>query len=203
MISVKDFQGILFFVTKKGIVKRTYLSEFSNIRSNGMRAINFDEDDEIVDVMITNGDSEVMIFTKYGQAIRFDEDDVRVMGRTARGVHGIKLRDGDEVVSAGLSSEGKYVFAILTDGHGKRTIIDEYRKIKRGGYGVKNIETRNASVVKSIMVDEDSEVIVLTKNGMSIRFPVKNIRVMGRSAHGVKLISLENNDEVINAARVK
>ncbi len=203
MISVKDFQGILFFVTKKGIVKRTYLSEFSNIRSNGMRAINFDEDDEIVDVMITNGDSEVMIFTKYGQAIRFDEDDVRIMGRTARGVHGIRLRDGDEVVSAGLSSEGKYVFAILTDGHGKRTIIDEYRKIKRGGFGVKNIETRNASVVKSIMVDDDSEVIVLTKNGMSIRFPVKNIRVMGRNAHGVKLINLENNDEVINAARVK
>ena len=203
MISVKSFEGILFFVTKKGVVKRTYLEDFANIRSNGIRAIRFDEDDEIVDVLVTSGNSDVFLFTKFGQAIRFDEDNVRIMGRNARGVRGIRLRDGDEVVSAGLSSEGKYVFAILSDGHGKRTHIDEYRKINRGGYGVRNISTHGATVVKSILVDEDSEIIVLTKKGMSIRFPVQNVRVMGRSAHGVKLITLEKDDEVLNAARVK
>ena len=203
MIAVKNFEGILFFVTKKGVVKRTYLEDFANIRSNGIRAIRFDEEDEIVDVLVTSGDSDVFLFTKFGQAIRFDEDNVRIMGRNARGVRGIRLRDGDEVVSAGLSSEGKYVFALLSDGHGKRTHLDEYRKIKRGGYGVRNILTHGASVIKSILVDEDSEIIVLTKKGMSIRFPVQNVRVMGRSTHGVKLITLENEDEVINAAKVK
>ncbi len=203
MISVKSFEGILFFVTKKGIVKRTYLSDFSNIRSTGIRAINFDEDDEIVDVLVTNGDSDVFLFTRFGQAIRFPEDSVRIMGRNARGVRGIRLRYGDEVVSAALSTEGNYVLAILSDGHGKRTPVEEYRRTNRGGVGIRNISIRNSTVVKSMVVEDDSEVILLTKNGMSIRIPVANISVMGRSARGVKLIALEEGDEIVNAAKVK
>ena len=203
IIPVKDFSGILFFITRQGIVKRTYLSAFANIRSNGLKAINFDEGDEIVDVLITSGEDDVFIFTRFGQAIRFSEDDVRLMGRTARGVRGIRLRDGDDVVSAGLKSEGNYVFAILSDGHGKRTYVDEYRRIKRGGIGVRNILTKGSNVVKSLLVNDYSEIIVLTKNGMSIRFPVKDVRVMGRSTHGVRLIRLEEEDEVVNATRVK
>ena len=203
MIPVRDFSGILFFVTKRGIVKRTHLSSFANIRSNGLRAITFEEGDEIVDILITGGGDDVFLFTKFGQAIRFSEDDVRIMGRTARGVRGIKLRDGDEVVSAGLISDGNYVFAILSDGHGKRTEIGEYRRIKRGGVGVRNILTKGSTVVKSLLIDDGSEIIVLTKNGKSIRFPVRDVRVMGRSTHGVRVIRLENDDEVVNAAKVK
>ncbi len=203
LIPVRDFSGFLFFVTKKGVVKRTYLSAFASVRSSGIKAITLDEDDEIVDVLVTNGDNDIFLFTKFGQAIRFSEDDVRVMGRAARGVRGIKLRDGDEVISSGLSSDGDYVFTVLSDGHGKRTRCDEYRRIKRGGMGVRNILIKGSTVVKSMLVNDDSEVILLTKNGMSIRFPVKQVRVMGRSTHGVKLIKLEKDDEVINAAKVK
>ena len=203
MISVREFEGILFFVTRKGVVKRTYLSEFSNIRSTGIRAINFDEDDEIVDVLVTSGDSDVFLFTKFGQAIRFPEEAVRIMGRNARGVRGIRLRDGDEVISAALSTEGNYVFAILSDGHGKRTLIDDYRRTNRGGIGIRNIAIRNSFVVKSLVVDDDSEVILLTKNGMSIRISAANVSVMGRNARGVKLIKLEKGDEILNAAKVK
>ncbi len=203
MIAVRDFSGFLFFVTRRGIVKRTYLSAFADVRSSGIRAIILDDEDEIVEVLTTNGESDVFLFTKFGQAIRFSEDNVRVMGRAARGVRGIKLRDGDEVISSGLSSDGDYIFTVLSDGHGKRTHCDEYRRIKRGGMGVRNILTKGSTVVKSMLVDDDSEVMLLTKNGMSIRFPVKQVRVMGRNSHGVKLIKLEKGDEVINATKVK
>ncbi len=203
MAAVKEFDGILFFVTKKGIVKRTYLSSFSNIRSTGLRAITFDEDDEIVDVLITSGEDDVFLFTKLGMAIRFSEDDVRIMGRTARGVIGIRLRDGDEVISAGLSSEGRFVFTVLSSGYGKRTPVDEYKTIRRGGKGLKNISTHGAEVVKSIIVNDDSEVILLTKLGKSMRISVKNVSVYSRAARGVKLMHLENGDEIINAAKVK
>ena len=203
IMSIKEFKGILFFVTRKGIVKRTYLNEFYSIKTNGKIAIHFDEDDELVDVMITTGNDDVFLFTKFGQAIRFAEGDVRTMGRNARGVIGIRLRPVDEVISAGITNDGEYVFAMLSTGFGKRTPVKEYRRIKRGGYGVRNILIRNGYVVKSIVVEENSEVILLTKKGKSIRIPVNGISVNGRSAHGVKLINLENGDTIINAAKVK
>ncbi len=201
-INVNDFSGTLLFVTRKGIVKRTYMSEFSRINANGKIAIHFDEDDELVDVKITTGKDEVFLFTRFGQAIRFSEDDVRVMGRTARGVIGIRLRPGDEVISAGISGEGSHVFAILNTGYGKRTPLDEYRKINRGGYGVRNILIRNGVVAKSMLVDEDNEVLILTKLGKSIRIPVSSVSVHGRSARGVKLINLDKGDEIINATKI-
>ncbi len=202
MLSLSDFSGYLFFITKKGIVKRTSLEEFSNPRTTGIRAINFDEDDELVDVKITHGDEDVFLFTKYGKAIRFSEEDVRVMGRSARGVRGIKLQDGDEVISSAVESEGPYVFSVLNTGYGKRTPIAEYRRIKRGGMGVKNINASNAMVVKSLLTQENDEALILTKNGMSIRIRIGDVSVMGRSARGVRLIKLEKDDEVINLAKI-
>jgi len=202
IIPVSNFEGYLFFATRNGTVKRTSLSEFSNPRATGIRALLLDEDDELVDVKITSGDEDIFLFTKYGQAIRFSEDDVRVMGRTARGVRGIKLRDGDEVISASASSEGTYVFSLLNTGYGKRTNIREYRRIKRGGYGVRYINTRGGYVVRSMLTTEDDEVLILTKKGMSIRVKLDQVSVQGRNARGVRMIRLEKGDEVLNAAKI-
>ncbi len=202
MLSVSDFHGYLFFVTKNGVVKRTPLEYFSHPRSLGIRAITFDEDDELVDVLITTGSEEVFLFTKFGMAIRFREDDVRSMGRTARGVRGIMLREGDEVISAGTTLNGHFVLTILSSGYGKRTNVNEYRLIKRGGYGVKNINTRGAVVVKSMLVGDTGEILLLTREGKSIRIPVSQVSVLGRAARGVRLIKLENGDEVVNAAKI-
>ncbi|EDY34658.1 DNA gyrase C-terminal domain, beta-propeller [Aciduliprofundum boonei T469] len=151
---------------------------------------------------ITHGGEDIFLFTKYGKAIRFSEDDVRVMGRTARGVIGIKLQDGDEVISSAVESEGPYVFAVLSSGYGKRTPIGEYRRIRRGGMGVRNISIRNATVVKSLLTTENDEALLLTKNGMSIRIKLRDVSVMGRNARGVKLIKLDDGDEVVNAAKL-
>ncbi|OYT58973.1 DNA gyrase subunit A, partial [Euryarchaeota archaeon ex4484_178] len=202
IIPVSNFEGYLFFATRNGTVKRTSLSEFSNPRATGIRALLLDEDDELVDVKITSGDEDIFLFTKYGQAIRFSEDDVRVMGRAARGVRGIKLRDGDEVISASASSEGTYVFSLLNTGYGKRTNIREYRRIKRGGYGVRYINTRGGYVVRSMLTTEDDEVLILTKKGMSIRVKLDQVSVQGRNARGVRMIHLEKGDEVLNAAKI-
>ena len=183
-------------------MKRTSLDDFSRPRSTGIRAIVFDEDDELVDVKITSGSEDIFLFTKYGQAIRFSEDDVRVMGRTARGVRGIKLKDADEVISCGITSEGSHVFAILNEGHGKRTSVKEYRTIKRGGMGIRNIKIANGYVVKSMLTKSGDEALLLTKNGMSIRIRIDDVSVMSRNARGVKLITLDEGDEVINAAKI-
>ncbi len=200
VLAVSKFEGYLFFVTKKGVVKRTLLSDFSKPRSTGIRAIVFDEDDELVDVKITNGDEDIFLFTKYGQAIRFSEDDVRVMGRTARGVRGIKLKDGDEVISAAALGEGKYVFPVLSSGYGKRTPVGEYRRIKRGGMGVRNIITRGAYVVKSLIVNDHDEALLMTKEGMSIRIRLSDVSVHSRNARGVRLIKMNPGDEVVDVA---
>ncbi len=202
MLSISDFNGFLFFVTRKGIVKRTPLEKFSHPRSIGIRAIRFDEDDELVDVFTTSGSEDIFLFTKFGKAIRFSEDDVRAMGRDARGVIGIRLLDGDEVISAGTTSQGEHVFTVLSSGFGKRTRIEEYRRIRRGGQGVKNVDTRGATVVKSLMVKRGDEVLLLTREGMSIRISTDTVSVFSRNARGVKLIKLEEGDEVVNAAKI-
>ncbi len=200
VLAVSKFEGYLFFVTRKGVVKRTLLSDFSKLRSTGIRAIVFDEDDKLVDVKITNGDEDIFLFTRYGRAIRFSEDDVRVMGRTARGVRGIKLKDGDEVISAATLGEGKYVFPVLSSGYGKRTPVGEYRRIKRGGMGIRNIITREAYVVKSLIVNDHDEALLMTKDGMSIRIRLSDVSVHSRNARGVRLIKMNPEDEVVDVA---
>ncbi len=202
ILSLSEYAGYLFFVTKNGVVKKTHLSEFSNPRSTGIKALLMDEDDELIDVLVTSGDEDVFLFTKYGQAIRFSEEDVRGMGRNARGVRGMKLRDGDQVISAALSSEGNYVFSVLNNGYGKRTPVKDYRRIKRGGYGVRYINVREGYAVKSFIVEDGNEVLLVTRKGMSIRIRTSEVSVLGRSARGVKLIYLEKGDEVVNAAKL-
>ena len=202
VINVSNFEGYLFFATRKGVVKRTSLTDFSRPRSTGIRAIVFDEDDELVDVKVTSGEEDVFLFTKLGQAIRFHEEDVRVMGRNARGVRGIRLRDGDEVISAGVTSQGNYVFAALNTGYGKRTNLKEYRTIRRGGYGVRNINIRNGYVVKSMLTKLGDEILILTRDGKSLRTKIDSISVMSRNARGVRLIKLEDGDEIINVAKI-
>ncbi len=204
--SVKEFDDdhYLFFATRKGKVKKTVLSAYSRPRVTGIYATKIEEGDQLVAVRLSDGDQDVLLATKNGQTIRFLESDVRPMGRVAAGVRGIKLREGDEVVSMALVKEGTDVLTVTKNGYGKRTRVDEYRLIKRGGYGVRGIITseRNGPVVAVRMVDEGDELMITSQEGMIVRIPVyesvsNQIRCMGRSTQGVRLMRLSEDDRVI------
>ena len=197
-MSVADFESdYLMMLTAKGMVKKTPLSEFKNIRSDGIIAIALKEGDRLVEVRKTNGEQEVVVVTKKGMAIRFNEKEVRPMGRNTQGVIGIRLREGDEVVGSAVCS-APYLLTITTKGYGKRTPLEEYRTQGRGGYGIINIKTgeKTGEVVGSRAVSEEEELIILTTKGTSIRIPVKDIGVIGRNTQGVRLIKLKEGEEV-------
>ncbi len=189
----------VFFVTRKGVVKRTDLSAFSNIRANGIIALGIDEGDSLVAVKITDGTKDILLSTAQGMSIRFKEDDVRSMGRTAYGVKGITLEDGDEVVGADLVEPGTTILTVTENGYGKRTEEGEYRLQGRGGKGIIDIKTteRNGRVVGIAQVKDTEEVMLVTNGGMLIRMRVKEISVIGRNTQGVRLISLEGEDEKV------
>jgi DNA gyrase subunit A len=190
--------------TKKGFVKKTSLEEFRNIRSKGVIAIDLDEADELISVVKTNGKNHLIIATKKGMSIRFDESDVRAMGRTARGVIGIRFSEsGDEVVSADVVSEGSYVLTITEKGIGKKTPIEEYRLQHRGGTGVKNIKLspKTGNVVASLQVKDDDEIIICSSSKM-LRLKVSQIRPQGRATTGVRLIDLTQDDKVVSVGRI-
>jgi len=201
----KDLEeGFLAMFTKKGFVKKTSLEEFKNIRSKGVIAIDLEEGDELISVVKTNGKDHLIIATKKGMSIRFDEKDVRAMGRTARGVIGIRFSEaGDEVVSADVVSEGSYVLTITEKGIGKKTPIEEYRLQHRGGTGVKNIKlsSKTGNVVASLQVKEDDEIIICSSSKM-IRLKVSQIRPQGRATTGVRLIDLSQDDTVVSVSRI-
>jgi DNA gyrase subunit A len=201
-ISAFDEKHYLLMTTKKGTSKKTKLIEFSNLRKTGIIAINLDEGDKLVSVRLTDGTKEIMIGTKHGQAIRFNEGDVRDMGRTARGVRGIKLVGGDEVVSMTIVEKDMTLFTITENGFGKRTVFDEYRTSNRGGQGVITIDTntRNGNVVDIRTVKDDDELMVTTSNGIIIRIPVKGIRIQGRNTQGVKIMNVGDKDRVVGIA---
>jgi len=186
----------LMMITKKGIAKRTCLANFSRPRKGGIIAITLREGDELIDVIKTEGNNEVVIATRKGQAIRFAETDARETGRTSQGVIGIRLRDGDFVVGAAVCRKPT-ILTVTENGYGKRTHIDEYRKQGRGGYGVINIKTegRNGDVIGIAAADEDDEVIVMSSGGQSIRSPVKDISVIGRNTQGVRIIKLSEGEK--------
>ncbi len=186
----------LMMITKKGIAKRTCLANFSRPRKGGIIAITLREGDELIDVIKTEGNNEVVIATRKGQAIRFAETDARETGRTSQGVIGIRLRDGDFVVGAAVCRKPT-ILTVTENGYGKRTHIDEYRKQGRGGYGVINIKTegRNGDVIGITAADEDDEVIVMSSGGQSIRSPVKDISVIGRNTQGVRIIKLSEGEK--------
>ncbi|OFL47323.1 DNA gyrase subunit A [Nosocomiicoccus sp. HMSC067E10] len=210
MLSVKDKDGDtdgyhLLFVTRNGLVKRTKLSEFNRINRNGKIAITFRDNDELLAVRLTDGQSEVIIGSKQGQLIRFDENDVRSMGRTAAGVLGMRLREGDEVVGIDILKENQHVLVVTNKGYGKQTIESAYRQTKRGGLGVKTIYlTEKIGELESIAaVDGNEDLMVVTNRGVIIRFAISDVSITGRSTQGVRLMRLDDSNNVVTVAVVK
>ena len=203
-LSVEDTAKYIFFVTKLGLVKRVEVKEFESIRQNGKIAITLKDEDELVAVKMTNGNNEIIIGGDNGKAVRFKEDDVRVMGRSASGVKGFDP-DGGFVVGAATDREGSYILAITEKGYGKRTEIEEYRLTKRGAKGVKtvNITEKNGRLVSLRSVNGDEEVLVMSVEGIVIRTAVENIGVYGRSTIGVRIINVGESDAVASVAVLK
>ena len=207
VIQVKGFDPdrYLFMATRKGIVKKTSLSEFSNLRKNGLNAINLDDDDDLMGVKFTDGESYLMLGTKLGKAIAFSEDDVRSMGRMARGVKGITLADGDEVVGMDILVRNAEVLTVTEGGYGKRTSTEEYRAQTRGGKGLINMKVteKTGQVVGIKVVRPEHELMLITTDGIVIRTNVSDISVISRNTQGVKLMTTAENDKVASMATLE
>jgi DNA gyrase subunit A len=206
VMAVRDFseKTFLTMVTRHGVIKKSSLADYQNIRTNGINAINIDEGDELLDVIRTDGSKQILIATHDGMAVRFPEAEVRPMGRVARGVRGVNLREGDFVVSVlAVSQEGdERILSISEQGFGKQTVVKSYRLTKRGGKGVINMKTtpKTGKVVAAFPVDDDSEIIIITQQAKLIRIDVDKIRKTGRSAQGVMLIRTGADDLVTSAS---
>lgn len=199
----------LVFCTKKGVIKRTCLSYYSHPRANGVNAININDDDEVIQVRLTDGDADVLIANKHGRAIRFHESKVREMGRTATGVRGMTLDDygDDEVVDMVCIKRdaGETILVVSEGGYGKRSELDEYRVTNRGGKGVKtiNVTERTGNLVTIKNVNDQQDLVIINKSGITLRVHVTDLRIMGRATQGVKLINLEKrNDEIASVCKV-
>ncbi len=205
-IPVKEFDDrhYLVLATKKGITKKTNLEEYSRPRKGGIIAINLEEGDELINAELTDGSKQIVIATKNGLAVRFNEEDVRSVGRNSKGVTGIKLKDKDEVIGMVLAEEGKTLLTVTENGYGKRTPIEDYRLISRGGSGVINIKqsSKTGKVVAVKSVDGNDELMLITKSGIAIRVAVKGISEISRNTQGVRIIKLEENDKVVAAAKI-
>ena len=198
-----DEQLYLFMTTRNGTVKRLEVSALKNLRNNGIRALTLDEGDQLISVVETRGHDRVLIATHDGQAVCFDEDDVRAMGRTAVGVRGIRLREGDYVIGAARADAGRTVLSITENGYGKRTPIEEYRITNRGGMGIRNymVTDKTGAVVGMKVVDGTEDLLLVTAAGILIRTPVESIRIAGRATQGVIVMRFkEEGDRVISLA---
>ena len=194
----EDFTNkCLLFTTKNGLIKRTAIAEFENIRQTGKIAITLKDDDELISVKMTSGDDQVLICSSKGRMARFNENEIRIMGRTASGVRGINLTD-DICVGAEISELGKSLLVVTENGYGKKTAIEEYRETKRGSKGVKtlNITEKNGNVVGFKSTDDNKDLMIITTDGVIIRMDVKSISTMGRVTKGVRLINLKDNNKV-------
>ncbi|MEA4933918.1 MAG: DNA gyrase subunit A [Lawsonibacter sp.] len=201
--SMEDDGRFLFMVTRNGTVKRLPVSTLKNLRNIGIRALRLDEGDELITVLETDGTKHILIATNDGQAVCFDENDVRAMGRDAVGVRGIKLRDGDYVVGAARAEQGKTVLSITENGYGKRTAVEEYRITNRGGLGIRNhmVTEKTGSVVGIKVVDGGEDLLLVTQSGILIRTHVDNIRMAGRATQGVIVMRFKGEgDQVIALA---
>ncbi|MCB0723504.1 MAG: DNA gyrase subunit A [Ignavibacteriae bacterium] len=206
-VVVKDFNEELFvtMVTSNGVIKKTKLDAYSNIRRNGIQAINLNKGDELVNVRLTNGSQEILIGTAKGQAIRFNESNVRDMGRTATGVKGISLAKGDFVVElVAVSRASASILVVTSEGYGKRSDLADYRITSRGGKGVITVKTspKVGELISIKEVTDSDDLMIITTKGILIRQKVKDIRVMGRNAQGVKLIKLNKGDSISAVAKV-
>jgi DNA gyrase subunit A len=209
LLAVKDFpadEGQQFVVmgTRKGVIKKTDLTSFRNPRADGIIAMGVEEGDSVIAVEMSDGREQILIGTRNGMAIRFDETDVRAMGRAAYGVRGISLRDDDEVVGMEVVRPGGTVLTVAQNGYGKRTELEEYRLTSRGGLGIINIQTsdRNGKVVGIAFVYDDDQVMLISQQGMILRTRAGDIRAIGRATQGVRLIEMEDGDEVVAVAKL-
>jgi DNA gyrase subunit A len=203
--SVKDFGAgqYVLLATRKGIVKKTELGAFANPRVGGIIALGVEDDDALIEAVLTSGKDEILLATREGMAIHFSEEDVRPMGRVAYGVKGIELETADEVVALEVVSTGT-VLTVTANGYGKRTALEEYRLQSRGGKGIINIKTtgRNGPVVGVKFLRGDEEVMLITEKGMIIRLDTADISTIGRNTQGVRLIQLEEGDHLVSVARL-
>ncbi|MCD6467441.1 MAG: DNA gyrase subunit A [Methanomicrobia archaeon] len=199
-IPLSNFEGYLFMATKNGTVKKTKLKDYSNPRKTGIIAIDLREEDELVNVVLTDGNKDIILSTKKGKCMKFSEKDVRPTGRNTMGVRGIRLQN-DTVVSLDIAEKGKTLFTITEGGYGKRTRMEEYPIHRRGGKGVINIRLKHGDVVSSKCIDENDEILVITEKGIMIRIKAKDISIIGRNTQGVRVIRVEN-DSVVDIAKI-
>ena len=207
MAATKDFpeDRFLVFATRNGLIKKTALSAYSNVRSGGIIAINIEDGDELLSVRITGGDDQIFIGTRQGMGIRFSEKDVRPMGRDTTGVIGVVLRkDNDVVVEMDVVDEKAHLLSVTENGYGKRSEVTEYRYQGRGGSGVINVKVteKNGAVVGIKSVTDADQLLLITERGQLIRIKVKDIRETGRAAQGVRVIQLEEGDRVVGVAKL-
>jgi DNA gyrase subunit A len=209
LLAVKEFpaedgQQFVVMGTRKGVVKKTDLSSFRNPRAGGIIAMGVEDGDAVIAVELSDGHEQIFLGTRDGMAIRFDENDVRSMGRGAYGVRGISLREGDEVVAMEVVREGGTLLTVAQNGYGKRTGLDEYRLQSRGGVGIINIQTsdRNGKVVGIAYVHDDDELMLISQQGMILRMKAGDIRTIGRATQGVRLIEMEEGDAVVSVAKL-
>ena len=195
----------LFMATKKGIVKKTQIREYANIRKTGLSAINLREDDELIEVKKTDSTKDIILATKYGQCIRFCETDVRSTGRSSMGVIGMNLMDGDEVIGMQMHTQGEYLLIASEKGLGKRTRMDEFSAQNRGGKGVKcyKITEKTGNLVGIKAVNDDNEIMIITTEGIIIRMKVEDISIVGRVTSGVKLINMDEDVTIASIAKVR
>ncbi|MDR9501943.1 MAG: DNA gyrase subunit A [Desulfurivibrionaceae bacterium] len=202
--AMEEGEEYVLMVTKKGVVKKTILSEFARPMRKGKIALKIREDDEIITAALTNGESEVFLLTRNGMSVRFNENDVRAMGRTASGVRGIRLAEEDEVVAAEVLNREASILVVTEKGYGKRSPVDEYRITKRGGKGVRAIKpsVRNGRVVNACQITDEEEIMLITNGGKIIRMSMDNMRVIGRNTKGVRMIKLGDQEKVVAMDKV-
>ena len=195
----------LMMATRKGLVKKTPIQDYANVRKIGLAAISLRDDDELIEVKATDDKKDVILVTKYGQCIRFKENDVRSTGRVSMGVRGINLLDGDEVVAMQLNTQGYYLLVVSENGMGKRTSISEFTCQNRGGKGVKcyKITEKTGNVIGAKAVNEENEIMMITTEGIIIRLQCSDISILGRITSGVKLINLSEGVTVASFAKVR
>ena len=207
MIPIREYEDgqYLLMATEKGLVKKTPIKDYANVRKTGLAAIVLREDDRLIEVKITDDEQDVILVTKYGMCIRFSEKDVRPTGRVSMGVRGMNLGDHDEVIGMQISNQGKYLLIASEKGMGKLTDMDEFTRQNRGGKGVKcyKITEKTGDVVGMKAVDEDSEIMMINTEGIVIRMKCSDISVYGRITSGVKLINLPEDEKVASIAKVR
>lgn len=206
MIPIKEFgqDHYLMMVTQKGVIKKTSLAEFDKPRRGGIKAIGIEDNDELVNVVLTDGNKTILLATEQGSAVHFKETDVRPMGRTAYGVRGIKLRGDDKIIGMVATGEDKTILTVTENGYGKRTAANEYRIANRGGLGVTNIKItdKNGKVVAIKTVTDKDSLMLITQKGIVIRIPSQSISVIGRATQGVRIMKLEQDDKLVAVATI-